>query len=674
MEPRRLVRLIYLFFLTFFMLWNRAVYADEQGGQNANATGENGQVSCEFNEDQKKQVAQKAASEAEAATKKLEEVADLIKKNFKDSNGVCHYLDTSWFWEDGEWSASERSYTSEDMQGAQKADEILGGSKTVQNIERANSSDLKNYTDWDFGKLRQRAYSSNQNNSSQAQKCQEIMSKAETAMGKSADDANSFFGHRSKAHQSLVLLSGKLDCSCEKDADGNIKGTCKEDDFEKNSDVDGCKSVAMYQEELSGFCITCKLFASIIGTVQQISRSAFEASANSLCGILGIALLIYLAYMTLVTIASPESQKLSKYLTSITIQGFKVALTILILQNPTFLYQKLLCPILDGSIDFSIALTGEKGELIAEKGAQYSDKFDQSNEYFSAKTAQNMVGAVDNFTDSEALMPAIGRALICRAWDDLGVERAWVIPRFMMFVEGTIIYIFGLGILLALSFYMLDCAIELGLVFALMTFFIACWPFKMTAGYTKIGWNMFLNSFFNFVMMSVIIICITRLSSQALSVGNSIEELQNLVNSDNIDALDNAMDLGGLQMVMVVLCSMMCYKLPREAGRLANKFAGGMHIAMGGALGGMAAGFITNTVGRSARVAGNVAAPGAKIAGNYIINKTGMKDKVKGLASKAQNTIGRLGIGSKAKMGAKGRDANANKLEDTPSGGFLPDK
>ena len=79
-------------------------------------------------------MAQQAASEAEAAAKKLQEVADLIKKNFKDSNGVCHYLDTSWFWEDGEWSASERGYTSEDMQGAQKADEIMGGSKTVTGV------------------------------------------------------------------------------------------------------------------------------------------------------------------------------------------------------------------------------------------------------------------------------------------------------------------------------------------------------------------------------------------------------------------------------------------------------------------------------------------------------------------------------------------------------------
>jgi hypothetical protein len=88
----------------------------------------------------------------------------------------------------------------------------------------------------------------------------------------------------------------------------------------------------------------------------------------------------------------------------------------------------------------------------------------------------------------------------------------------------------------------------------------------------------------------------------------------------------------------------------------------------------MAAGLVTNAIGRAARVTGNVAAPGAKIAGNYLIDKTGMKDKVKGLTSKAKNAIGSIGIGSKAKMGAKGRDANANKLQDSPSGGFLPDK
>jgi len=44
-----------------------------------------------------------------------------------------------------------------------------------------------------------------------------------------------------------------------------------------------------------------------------------------------------------------------------------------------------------------------------------------------------------------------------------------------------------------------------------------------------------------------------------------------------------------LQMAMVVICAMICLKLPRESGNLANKFAAGAQISIGGQMGGMVA-------------------------------------------------------------------------------------
>lgn len=812
MELRRFVRLIFLFFLTFSICWTHNSWADEPPATTPDG---NEQVSCEFDDEQKKQLAERANTEAIAAYNKIKEISDIIQRDFKADDGPCHYLDNSWFWEDGEWGAHEIKYPDTDIKGAETADSLINKTTTKTAVENTNDSKLKDYTDWNFAKLRQRAYSksataaqianwaptakpgdkfkvdsevkknickqvncsydtfqndcdyivkldkkgtfacmdqgmgsndiitypdegqtlagfgkvvkvehseydvdagrfgtmhvvfdkcaysnargvtwecgavqydpddvakkwSNMNEMLDAivdpetKKCEESLAKAEANMGE-ADVVDSFLGHRKRAHEALVLLSGELECSCEKDAAGEIHGTCKDDEFEENQDLSKCKSLAMYQEELAGFCITCKLFASIMSAVQNISQQAFDTTADSLSGLLIIAFLIYIGYVTLITIASPEAQKISKYLTTLTLQGFKVAIAILILKTPTFLYPEIINPILDGSVDFSISLLGEHQGKVEEMGKKYSSSFNQRGEYFSAKTAQNMVGAVENFSNAATLMPAIGRALMCRAFDDLGIDRAWIVPRVGMLIEGCILYVFGLGILLAIGFYMLDCAIELGLVFALMAFFVACWPFKLTSNYTKIGWNMFLNVFFNFVMMSVIIMTIVRLSAQSLAVGTSLDELQALLNSDMVDALEQAIDIGGLQMIMVIVCCLICFKLPKESGRLANKFAGGAQVAMGGDLGGLAARAVTNTVGRAARVAANVAAPGLKIAANLAIDNSGIKDGLKKMTAKTQNTMGKLGIGGKARMGAKGRNPNANQ-QGPATGGFLPDK
>ena len=412
-----------------------------------------------------------------------------------------------------------------------------------------------------------------------------------------------------------------------------------------------------------------------MGAVQNISKSSFEATSSALIELLCIAFLIYVGYVTLITVASPEAQKLSKYLTTLILQGTKVAVTILILQHPTFLYNKLLSPILESSVDFGMTLTGTTAEKAAETGKKYLSSFDPSNEYFSARTAQVMVGAVENFSNGATTMPAIGRGFVCYSFKDLGwFFRMNVIPRIGMLTEGALLYLSGVGIWLAIGFYMLDCAIELGIVCALMSFFVACWPFKMTTGYTKIGWNMFLNVFFNFVMMGIIVATIVGISGQALSVGTTQEELINLVNSDSIEGLEKAIQIGGLQMLMVIVCCFMCFKLPGEAGRLASKFASGAQLGgLGGNVGGTAASLVTKAAvgdalggkgGQPGQVGGalGLAMKGGKAWGKSVGEHTGATAAAKHLGNKAASTA--KNAARKTGQAVKGAFGGGNAAEE----------
>ncbi len=485
-------------------------------------------------------------------------------------------------------------------------------------------------------------------------------------------------------------------CYCEGEGANEHVVSC--DDNVPNTDTipaeqgkktnDDCETVTDYEREFTDKCFTCSLFANLMGAVQAISKGSFEATSDALIELLCIAFLIYIGYRTLLTVASPEAQKLSKYLTELLIQGLKVAITILILQHPSFLYNKLLSPILESSVDFGMSLTGTNAQKAAETGAKYTSYFDTSNEYFSARTAQIMVGAVENFSNGATTMPAIGRGFICNSFKDLEwFFRMKVIPRVGMFTEGALLYISGVGIWLAIGFYMLDCAIELGIVCALMAFFVACWPFKLTSGYTKIGWNMFLNVFFNFVMMGIIVATIVGISGQALSVGTSQEILINLINSDSIESLEDTIQIGGLQMLMVIACCFMCFKLPREASNLASKFAAGAQLGgLGGNLGGTAAGLVTHAAigdalsskGKQPGEIGGLAgltlkgikgtASGLKSAGDDI----GATGAVKAGASKVKNTAKNIKNevfdSAKAALGMDTSDKNSQQQDEITNG------
>lgn len=473
----------------------------------------------------------------------------------------------------------------------------------------------------------------------------------------------------------------KIECTCEtvnSEYTGKVDKCVAMDSDRSDDHVDeGCKPIMTYAQEISSDCVICGLFATILGAVQMISKQAFEATADGMMALLGVAFGIFIAYQTLLSIANPEEMKLSKYLNELITQGFKVAITILILKNPTFLYQQVLTPILDSAVDFGLAMIGIEKAAAAELGSKYISSFNMNSDYLPGTLMRDLTGTLHNFQNAAAEMPGMGRSLMCYAFDNLQWDpNMGFIPRFSMLMNGILLYVFGLGIMLSIGFYMLDCALALGLVCALMAFFVTSWPFKITTGYTKTGWNMFLNVFFNFIMMSVVIKTIVELSTQAVSGGNK-EQLMSLMAAGDPEALDSALGFGGLQIVLVIICCMLCFKLPKETGRLANKFAGGAQIQMGGELGGMAASAVksatvgklgekdqdgkTQGVGGAAGLIGKAAGGAISSAAEHSGAKGAMNKAGGAIKNAASRIAGKMGIGKKAQMGSKGRDQGANQ-------------
>ncbi len=498
------------------------------------------------------------------------------------------------------------------------------------------------------------------------------------------DTPNGFIGQRKKAHVALATLGGAdTQCCCKLDDNGNLTDeitscSVQDADFVDENLDEVCKSAAQYQAEMGELCLTCGLMANILVGVQKISENAFKVLDSDLIKLLSIAFLIYIAYLVLITIASPETQKISKFLTSLLTQGAKVAIAILILTYPETLYKRVINPILEGGVDFGLAFSNLKADTddgtmdisIAEKmmkeGSDYMKGLDFSSKFLHAETLQKMVGANKNFSREAAMMPALGRCLICNATHNLGAKRLWFIPRVSMLITGVILLVFGVMIWLAIGFYILDCCLQLGIVAAMMSFFVACWPFKITSSYVKVGWNMFLNTFFNFIMMSVVIVTIAQLTIAALP-----EDLTQDINEDNVEAINDQLEIIGLSVILLVVTCLICLKLSSESGRLANKFAGGAQIKMGGDLGGMAGDMATKGVKAGLKGGGKAV---AGLAGSAA-EASGAKGALKagGEAIKEKLGGGTKSQGASFKPGAQNSNDDKDKKDNNKQDGDKPD-
>lgn len=381
--------------------------------------------------------------------------------------------------------------------------------------------------------------------------------------------------HYENAHEFLAGLSGQ-DVVCQCAADGTVKNCDVTDDEHVEEDVDSlkCKTLPEYMA-IFGVCITCPIFEKVLIADQKLAEHAFSKLAEGLIGLLGIGFMIYLAIHTLNSVSSPQSVTLSKYLTDLSIQGFKVLVAVELLLNSSFVYQTLLSPIIQGGLDLGMTITGGTQNQIKAHGEAFSN-FADSN-LLSASMMKSIMGTVKGFSEQASKMPAVGWALMCRGSTDL---QYMFLPHFFMIIEGAIVLIFGVMVALSIGFYLLDVSIELGILCCIIPLLIACWPFKLTSSYTKIGWQMILHTCFNFIMMGVIITVITTLTTESLTSGISGGDFEALINGGSIDELEEKMRLGGLAILLVIICACISLKIVNDVENITNKLAQGAGFTM----------------------------------------------------------------------------------------------
>jgi len=397
-------------------------------------------------------------------------------------------------------------------------------------------------------------------------------------------------------------------------------------------------------------CLLCPLFRVILKTDQVMATMSFDALAESFRLTIVIVLALFIAYKTFLVVSSVVKQDVGKYLQEILIQAFKVLVAVLLLWNSDYIYNYAINPVMETGLEFGIQLVDPKadedGQTLTDRLKSYTGNPEDQIEagVIGEGVLSNVLGTVRLFSYKAAELPAIGSALMCVSMNAASWEG--ILPDVSMFIGGLICWAFGWAIALACCFYLLDCTVRFGIFCTLVPFFVACWPFKVTFKYTKNGWDMFMNTFFNFVMMGLIISFSAELISQALTGGEGGKEvIENALNSDNTKFLKKLMDLSGVKFLILMACCIFAFKLVGQVGALAAQISstkGGNEIGSG--LGKLAA-----------QTAKKVGTTGTKVAGKL----TGVSGAIQGVGDKirAKNDAIRSRFGGGSKTNPNGSES-----------------
>ena len=404
-------------------------------------------------------------------------------------------------------------------------------------------------------------------------------------------------------------------------------------------------------------CMFCPLFKVLYGAAHTMAESATNTLAKPISTALVVAFAVYIAFSALGYVSSFTKQDAPKYLTGLLTMAFKVLVVYLLLGNVGELYTLFINPLLMAGLDFGgNMLFGEGANTMAECKAGASgmlvgilpDGLYQGLECY-IKAIQREI----------AFGQAAGGAIWCFGLKELASLNMG--SGFGLLGQGAIVYLCSLLLSFAFAFYLIDTVVQLGIFGALLCFLMACWPFKITSGYTSAGFKLLMNAFFVFVFMGVVVSINVVLIAESLTNEGGLGALKDALNNDKIDVVKKTLDWSFGGFLILLCCTIFGFKFCAQASALAGQFAGGGGAEIGRNIGGMAASAVVKPakkIGKAAAAPITAAASrqasriydGAKYAVFHPIQTaraayTGGKDKVKnaiafGKQNAAQKALG----------------------------------
>lgn len=375
--------------------------------------------------------------------------------------------------------------------------------------------------------------------------------------------------------------------------------------------------------------LMCALFNILIDVAKKIATESWDILALPLVPVVGVVAAIYVAIYTAKLVGSFGKQTANDFMTGekrgVLMLMFKTVVIIFLLTggsgpellskitgglhsvgasdlagaagvlgenlgNENFLIRKIITPILKSGLEIG-------GELAVKSDASFNfyDSVEGQLEdvlgvYLRSPWGslfETIRGALKGFSESTYEPVAIGQAMMCNASE--GNFLSWY---YLMMIYGLILFTFGWLMSTVIGFYLVDILINLTFAAVLTPIGVACAISDKTMVFTKNIWNVFINVFFSFIILGIVIgmtlqvidLSLTRGDDPAQTGGALAHFLTNKqaqIDANQIKEMSESLWSSGMFLFTVVCLSVM-FGLIGKIGKLAEKISDAAGLSSAG--------------------------------------------------------------------------------------------
>ncbi|MBQ8750922.1 MAG: type IV secretion system protein [Alphaproteobacteria bacterium] len=257
-----------------------------------------------------------------------------------------------------------------------------------------------------------------------------------------------------------------------------------------------CKTFQTYLDNglsVNNKCLICRLFKTLTDAANDAANASWNAFAEELALVVMYATAIYIAFYTLKLVGSFGKQEVADYMsndkTGLLFLAFKMAIIMSLLKSDFFV-DSIISPLLESGLKIGQQLGSDRATInwSAGSGGGWNALFSMIND------------AVKAYNDQVYETVAIGQAMICRSTQGFIFGWYW-----LMLCYGLLYFIFGWFLLATVSFYLADILLALTFGAVMLPFGVAFAISNQTSQYSNKIWQIFLNVFFNFVMLGLVL-------------------------------------------------------------------------------------------------------------------------------------------------------------------------
>ncbi len=325
-----------------------------------------------------------------------------------------------------------------------------------------------------------------------------------------------------------------------------------------------------------GNCLLCKMFTVLTTAAAKAANKSWDSFARALIPVVGLAAAIYIAIYILKNIGFTKQNAADAFTgdkRGILLLMFKTATVVYLLTDKWFI-DGIISPLLRAGLKIGQELQVTDANMYRASGTGYDALFEFVNI------------SVRQFNDEVYRTVAIGEAMICNATNTDSIF-SWY---WLMLLYGFILFVFGWILVVGISFYIVDILIRLAFGAILLPFGIAFAISNITMPFTKKIWEIFLNVFFSFIMLGIVL----GLSFQLINLGmgtksgqthNATRESGGSALSAFMTNLNQRIDDNQIKeiaedlwnngdLLLTIICFCVIVQMAAQIGKLADKISG----------------------------------------------------------------------------------------------------